>query len=305
MPLLVVGTLAFDSVKTPHGERDEILGGSASYAATAAAYFGPVQMVGIIGEDFAEAHLTDFGQRGIDTTGVARAAGRTFRWRGVYELNMNIRHTLETQLNVLAEFRPRLPPTYRSTPFAVLGNFDPTLQLEVLEQLTAPRCVACDTMNFWIAGDRAALLRTLRRVDLLLVNDSEARELAGVDDLDRAATEVRALGPRVVVIKLGEQGAKLYDDDGILVTPAFPVARVLDPTGAGDSFAGGMMGYLAAQPRLDAAALRDAMVLGTVMASFSVEDFSTEGLRHLTRAAIDERLDRYCALHGFSRPAPG
>ena len=296
MRLLVVGTLAYDSVETPHGKRDNILGGSASYAATCASYFCPVQMVGIVGSDFGEEHLEFFRGRGIDTTGVERAGGATFRWSGVYEENMNIRHTLETQLNVLERFEPTLPDSYRDAEYAILGNFDPTLQLRVLEQMRRPRVVALDTMNFWIEDYRAALERTLERVHLLLINDEEARQLSGEDNLFKAARAVRDMGPSMLVIKLGEHGAMLFDDHGVFTTPALVLDSFVDPTGAGDSFAGGMLGFLAARGGADDATLRQAMVVATVMASFSVQDFSIDGVRQLTPERVRGRVNDYRAM---------
>jgi sugar/nucleoside kinase (ribokinase family) len=302
MSLLVVGTLAYDSVKTPFGERENILGGSASYAATCASYFGSVRIVGIVGEDFRAEDLAFFAQRGIDTRGIERAQGRTFRWQGVYEENMNIRHTLDTQLNVLEAFSPVLPEGYRDSPYLVLGNIDPKLQLSVLEQLRQPKLVACDTMNFWIEGYREALDRTLARVDLLLINDSEALQLSGEHNLLKAARAVRTMGPSSLVIKLGEHGAVLFDEHGTFITPALLLDRILDPTGAGDSFAGGMMGYLASLNRHDAMSVRQAMIIGTVMASFSVQGFSIDGIRQLEDGALRARLDQYSALTQIDLP---
>ncbi|MFC1610954.1 PfkB family carbohydrate kinase [Myxococcota bacterium] len=293
MNLLVVGTLAYDSVETPFGKRDNILGGSASYAAVCASYFCPVQMVGIVGRDFNEEHLAFFRGKGIDTNGVEHASGQTFRWSGRYEENMNIRHTLVTELNVLEQFKPAVPASFRDTPYLILGNFDPSLQLSVLDQMTSPRLVACDTMNFWIDGYREALDRTLARVDVLLVNDSEARELSGEHNLLKAARGVRAMGPSLIVIKLGEHGAMLLDDEGLFLAPAFVLEQIMDPTGAGDSFAGGMMGFLARQDRWDSKTLRQAMVLGTVMASFSVQDFSIDSVRDLNTSNIEARVAEF------------
>jgi sugar/nucleoside kinase (ribokinase family) len=293
MNLLVVGTLAYDSVETPFGKRESILGGSASFAATCASYFCPVQMVGIVGADFEEEHLGFFRARGIDTSGVERTNGKTFRWSGVYEENMNIRHTRETQLNVLVDFDPRLPPDYCHTPYVILGNIDPSLQLAVLEQLDEPRIVALDTMNFWIEDYREALERTLKRAHLLLINDEEARQLSGEDNLFKAARAVRSMGPETLVIKLGEHGAMLFDDSGVFNTAAMVLDSFVDPTGAGDSFAGGMLGYIAREGRTDAATMRRSMVLGTVMASFSVQDFSIDGVRNLTTDNVAARVHDY------------
>ncbi|MEK7706255.1 MAG: PfkB family carbohydrate kinase [Myxococcota bacterium] len=300
MSLLVVGTLAFDSVETPFGHRDSTLGGSASFLATAASYFHPVSMVGVVGEDFPEQHLGFFRQRGIDTQGVLRAKGRTFRWRGRYDYDLNVRHTLETQLNVLDGFDPTLPPAYRDAKHVVLGNFDPAIQLAVLEQVRAPKFVACDTMNFWIESQPAALRRTLARVDLLSVNDSEARQLSGEYNLVHAARAIQAMGPKNVIIKRGEYGAILFTGDGIFAAPAFPLEVIVDPTGAGDAFAGGMMGFLARQNgRQDSAALRQAVVMGSVLASFVVEDYSLDRLRTLTDDEIKLRFAEFKNLTHF------
>jgi sugar/nucleoside kinase (ribokinase family) len=296
MDLLVVGTLAFDAVETPFGKRDDILGGSASYCGVCASYYCPVNLVGIVGDDFPESHLEYFAKRGIDSAGVVRSPGKTFRWAGVYEKNLNIRHTRETQLNVLTEFKPVLPPHYRKNRFVVLGNIDPGLQRSVLDQLDNPKLVACDTMNFWIEGYRAELDRTLKRVNLLLVNDSEAQQLSGEQNLVKAARVIRKMGPHAIVIKRGEHGALLFDDTGVFVAPAFPLDRVIDPTGAGDSFAGGMLGYLARTGGVTAKSLRASLIMGTVMASFCVEDFSIDAVRNLKRSAITQRIKAYAAL---------
>lgn len=299
MDLLVVGTLAFDVVETPHDTRHDILGGSASYCGACASYFAPVKLVGIVGEDFPVRHFDFFADRHIDTAGVTRAPGKTFRWHGAYEANMNVRHTRDTQLNVLADFRPDLPPNYRDSRFVVLGNFDPTLQRSVLDQLDKPRLVACDTMNFWIEGYRKELDKTLKRVQLLLLNESEARLLSGEHNLVKAARRVLTMGPEALVIKLGEHGAMLFDRHGFFNVPAFSLAEVVDPTGAGDSFAGGMMGYLARRGKVDGKSLREALVMGTVMASFSVTDFSVDAVRALKTTDIKRRLRDYLKLTQF------
>jgi sugar/nucleoside kinase (ribokinase family) len=290
MSLLVVGTVALDSLETPFGRREEILGGSAAYFATCAGFFGPTRLVAVVGEDFPEAHLEFLASRGADLGGLARQPGRTFRWKGRYDFDLNTAHTLDTQLNVLATFQPVLPPAFRDTGFVFLGNIDPDLQRSVLDQVKAPRFVACDTMNFWIGSKRASLLETLRRVDLLFVNDAEARQLAGEHGIVKAARAILAMGPKAVVVKRGEYGSLFFSGREIFSAPAYPLAEVFDPTGAGDSFAGGFMGYLARAPRVDAAAIRRAIVVGSVVASFTVEQFSLDRLRTLTRAEI---LARY------------
>lgn len=301
MDLLAVGTLAFDSVQTPFGERRDILGGSAAYLATAASYFCPVRMVGVVGADFPSEHLDGFRARGIDIAGVTALPGKTFRWRGRYDENLNVAHTLETQLNVLADFRPDLPETYRGSEFVVLGNIDPDLQIRVLDQMEHPRLVTCDTMNYWIEAPqyRAKLERALARVDVLCINDGEARLLSGEYNLVKAAPKIRALGPKRLIVKRGEHGAILFSENGIFAAPAFPLETVRDPTGAGDSFAGGLMGFLARTGRVEPNALKQAVVMGSVLASFAVEDFSLDRFQTLTPDDIRFRFHAYRALTAF------
>jgi sugar/nucleoside kinase (ribokinase family) len=289
MALLVVGSVALDSLQTPFGQRDDVLGGSASYFSVCASFFGPTRMVAVVGEDFPEDHLRLFAARGVDLGGVARRPGRTFRWKGRYDFDLNTAHTLETHLNVFAEFRPDLPERFRDSEYVFLGNIDPDLQRAVLEQVRAPRFVACDTMNFWIASRRESLLETLRRVDLLFVNDAEARQLAGEHNVVKAARRILGLGPRAVVVKRGEHGALFFSGDEVFSASAYPLPTVFDPTGAGDSFAGGFMGYLARIRREDPAALRRAIVLGSVLASFAVEQFGLERLQSLEPREIRAR----------------
>ncbi len=299
MKLLVVGTLAFDSVKTPFGERQDVLGGSASFSATAASYFCKVGMVGVVGADFPEEHLRFFTSRGIDTEGVQSLSGKTFRWRGHYDHNLNVAHTLETQLNVLSDFHPELPTAYKKSELVVLGNIDPDLQMQVLDQVESPKLVACDTMNFWIESKLDALKKALRKVDLLSINDGEARQLSGEFNLVKAAQAIRAMGPKILVVKRGEHGALLFTEEGIFAAPAYPLEEVLDPTGAGDSFAGGMMGWLARRGNIDGGSLRQAVVMGSVLASFAVEDFSLERLKRLTPDEIGLRFREYKLLTYF------
>jgi len=289
MALLVVGSVGLDSLETPFGQRDEVLGGSASYFSVCASFFGPTRMVAVVGEDFPEDHLRLFAERGVDLAGVTRRPGRTFRWKGRYDFDLNTAHTLETQLNVFAEFRPDLPERFRDSEYVFLGNIDPDLQRAVLEQVRAPRFVACDTMNFWIASRRESLLETLRSVDLLFVNDAEARQLAGEHNVVKAARRILGLGPRAVVVKRGEHGALFFSGEEVFSASAYPLPAVFDPTGAGDSFAGGFMGYLARIRREDPAALRRAIVLGSVLASFAVEQFGLERLHTLEPREIRAR----------------
>jgi sugar/nucleoside kinase (ribokinase family) len=293
MSLLVVGSIALDSVETPFGRREEVLGGSATYFSTAASFFGPVRLVATVGEDFPEAHVGFLAARGVDVAGLERRPGRTFRWKGRYEFDLNTAHTLDTQLNVFADFRPVLPAGYRDSEYVFLGNIDPDLQRQVLDQVRAPRFVACDTMNFWITSKRESLLETLKRVDLLFVNDAEARQLAGEHNVVKAARQILSYGPRAVVVKRGEYGALLFAGDHVFAACAYPLASLFDPTGAGDSFAGGFMGYLARAGGEGLPVMRRAIVLGSVLASFVVEQFSLERLRTLTQ---DEIRGRYAAL---------
>jgi sugar/nucleoside kinase (ribokinase family) len=290
MALLVVGSVALDSLETPFGSREEVLGGSASYFSVCASFFGPTRVVAVVGEDFPEEHLRFFESRGVDLDGLVRRPGRTFRWKGRYEFDLNTAHTLDTQLNVFAEFRPELPPRYRDSEYVFLGNIDPDLQRTVLDQVRAPRFVACDTMNFWIASKRESLLKTLRRVDMLFVNDAEVRQLAEEHNVVKAAKRILALGPRAVVVKRGEYGALFFSGDEVFSASAYPLPVVFDPTGAGDSFAGGFMGYVARSRREDHATLRRAIVLGSVLASFTVEQFSLDRLRTLGPAEIRARF---------------
>lgn len=299
MSLLVVGTLAFDSVETPFGRHDNVLGGSASYLSTAASYFTPVCMAGVVGADFPPEHLDFFASRKIDLGGVQKLPGKTFRWRGQYNHDLNVAQTLETQLNVLEAFKPELPAHFREAEYVFLGNFDPVLQLCVLDQVKAPKLVACDTMNFWISKHTDKLKKTLKRVDLLSINDAEARQLSGEYNLIKAAAAIHAMGPRILIVKRGEYGALLFTPDGIFAAPAYPLEIVQDPTGAGDSFAGGMIGYLARAKRIDSATLRQAVVMGSVLASFVVEDFSLDRMRTLTPAEIQKRVGLFEGLTQF------
>ncbi len=299
MALLAVGSVALDSLETPFGRREDVLGGSASYFSTCASFFGPTRMVAVVGGDFPDEHVRFFASRGIDLAGLVRRPGRTFRWKGRYEFDLNTAHTLETQLNVFAEFRPELPSHYRDSEYVFLGNIDPDLQRAVLDQVRAPRFVACDTMNFWIASKRESLLRTLKRVDLLFVNDAEARQLAEEHNVVKAARRILSFGPRAVVVKRGEYGALFFSGDEVFAASAYPLAAVFDPTGAGDSFAGGFMGYVARTRREDHATMRRAIVLGSVLASFTVEQFSLERLRTLVPEEIRARYGEARRLSHF------
>jgi sugar/nucleoside kinase (ribokinase family) len=300
--LLVVGSVAVDDIDGPLGWQRDLLGGSASFIAVAASYFTRnVSLVAVVGDDFDEEHLAFFRSRGIDTRGVERRSGKTFRWVGRYANDLATRETLDTQLGVFGEFRPRLTEEHGGADLVFLGNIDPVLQLEVVEQSRHPKLIAADTMHFWINGHRAALVATLRRVHTLLINDEEARQLAEEHNLVRAAAKIRKMGPHSVVIKRGDSGALLFHDEGAFAAPALPLEDVRDPTGAGDTFAGGFMGYLAYAGRFDPATIRAAMIYGSVMASFAVEQFSLDGLRNLTPALIQERFDAFHDLSRFDR----
>jgi sugar/nucleoside kinase (ribokinase family) len=302
-PLLVVGSVALDTVQTATQRRDEILGGAACFSCCAASFFAPARLVGVVGSDFPAAHEDFLHSRGIDLGGLERAPGRTFRWSGRYAPDFNTRTTLDTQLNVFETFRPKLPPTWTETPFVFLANIDPVLQLGVLEQVKRPRFAACDTMNFWIGGKQDDLLRVLARVDMLLLNDEEARQLSGQASLPAAARIIAGLGPKAVVIKRGDAGALLFQGGDVFAAPAFPLEHVVDPTGAGDSFAGGFMGYLAATSDTSPAGVRSALVAGTVLASFCVEDFSLDRFRSLDQPQLRDRIAAYADLLRFVPPA--
>jgi len=297
--LVVVGSVALDSVEANGTVHDDVLGGSASFFATAASYFAPVKLVAVVGEDMPEQHLQFLGARGVDLTGLERAHGKTFRWKGRYSDDLASRTTLDTQLNVFADFKPRLPEAWRDGEFLFLGNIHPTLQLDVLSQVKKPRLVAMDTMNFWIEGEPAALGRVLERVDLIVINDEEARLLSKEHNLPRAARAIRAMGPKTVIVKRGESGALLFHEHGVFAAPAYPLERVVDPTGAGDTFAGGFMGYLARVRDVGPQAVRRAMFYGSVMASFCVEDYSLDRLRALSDGEIEGRYRAFRDLTHF------
>ncbi len=288
--ILVVGSVALDSIRTPYGAVEEALGGSASYFALSASHFAPVRVVAVVGEDFPEDHRTLFAGRGVELSGLETARGRTFRWRGEYAADLGHAHTLETQLNVFSTFHPRLDAGHRGCGYVFLANIDPDLQLEVLGQMTAPRLVLSDTMNYWIARKPDTVLEVLKRVDVALLNEEEARALAGETLLVRAADRLLEQGAHTVIIKKGEHGALFRSRDARYITPAFPVTALKDPTGAGDSFAGGFLGFLARCGRTDGDALQQAMVCGTTMASLAIEDFSPRRLAETGRDEIETRV---------------
>jgi len=299
MHVLVVGSVALDTVKTPFGEAKDAVGGSAVYFSAAASYFFPVAVVGVVGEDFPLQDLSFLEERNVSLEGLEVRPGKTFRWSGEYERDVNIRRTLDTQLNVFASFRPRIPEAYRDCSYVFLANIDPELQLNVLEQVGAPKVVACDTMNFWIEGKRDDLLDLLSQVDILILNDEEARLLTGEVHLLRAIRAIFPLGPQVAIVKKGEHGALMSTRETLFSTPAFPTESVLDPTGAGDCFAGGFMGYLAHVDAVTDTSLRQAVICGSAMASFNVERFGVDGLKAVPREEISIRFERLRAITAF------
>ncbi len=299
MSLVVIGTVAFDSVKTPFGEANDVLGGSATYFSTAASYFTDVKLVAVVGEDFPEEHVDFLKSREIDVKGLQKTAGKTFRWKGRYDFDLNTAHTLDTQLNVLSSFKPELPEDYKDAEYVFLANIDPVLQLEVLKQVRKPKLVACDTMNFWIEGKLPELKETLKHVDMLTINEGEARELAKEANLVKAAKGILAMGPKTLIIKRGEYGSLMFSNSGIFSAPAYPLEAVFDPTGAGDSFAGGFMGYLSNTGTVTDGSLRQAIIFGSVMASFNVEEFSLNRMKNLNYSEIEERYKSFKKLTHF------
>ncbi|MFL5414253.1 MAG: PfkB family carbohydrate kinase [Myxococcales bacterium] len=297
--LLVVGSVALDSVETPFGAREEVLGGSATYFSAAASLLAPVAVVGVVGEDFPLGQLEFLRARGVSLDGLERVSGKTFRWKGRYGFDLNTAQTLDTQLNVFADFNPRLGERERKADRLFLGNIDPDLQMRVLEQVERPKLVCADTMNFWIERKREALLRLLPRIDVLLVNDAEARELAGEANIVKAASAIERMGVRAVCIKRGEYGALLVSGKEVFYAPAFPLSAVIDPTGAGDSFAGGFLALLDRLGREDLRSLRQAVVMGCTIASFTVEAFSLDRLRDLSLADVRLRFQRFRDLTEF------
>lgn len=299
--VLIVGSVALDSVKTPSGVVERALGGAATYSSVAASFFGPVNLVGVVGEDFPPEHVELLKSRGIDTTGIqVIPGGKTFHWAGSYEGDLNQARTHLTELNVFQDFRPELPESYRSSGFVFLANIDPVLQLEVLDQVPSARLTACDTMNFWITGKRDELIEVLKRVDVAFINDAEARQLTGITNLTRAAAAIHEIGPEHVIVKKGEHGAVMYSRNSpCFSASAYPLEEVVDPTGAGDSFAGGFMGYMARAGEVTETNLRRAVVYGSTLASFNVQDFSLERFKRLTIEEIDGRFSEFRRMVEF------
>lgn len=302
MALLVVGSMAFDAIETPFGKVNKIIGGSATYVAyTASNFIKPVQLVSIVGEDFPKEEINELENRGADFEGVEIVAGKkSFFWSGKYHLDMNTRDTLITDLNVLADFNPTIPAAYRETEFLMLGNLDPAVQLKVIEQMTKrPKLIVLDTMNFWMEIALPGLQKALKKVDVLMVNDSEARQLSGQFSLVKAAKEIMKMGPRYLIIKKGEHGALLFHEDEVFFAPALPLEEVFDPTGAGDTFAGGFIGHLAHTRDISFKNMKTAIIVGSAMASFCVEKFGPEKLKTLTKKDVDMRIQQFVNLVSF------
>jgi sugar/nucleoside kinase (ribokinase family) len=300
MPLLVVGSVAYDNIQTPTAMRERVIGGSATYFSYAASYFTPVRLVGVVGEDWDDANTRLLQARGIDTSGLQVVPGaKTFYWKGKYLPNMNDRETIDVQLNVFGDFDPVLSDDFRRAKYVFLANGSPVLQMNVLDQVTGPSLVVADTMDLWIRNFPNELAKLLKRIDGLVMNDSEAKLLSGSENLVKAGHAVRAMGPKFVVIKKGEHGAMFFSEHETYVLPAFPTERVVDPTGAGDSFAGGMMGYLASQDRFDPPTLKRAMAYGILVASFNVEDFSLDRMQQVERSDLELRMEQYQRMLSF------
>ena len=299
MSVLVVGSVALDSVETPFGRADDVLGGSATFFSASAAHFTPVQLVGVVGDDYPMSELQPLAQRGVDLSGLERANGSSFRWRGRYRHDLSAAETLETHLGVFSRFSPKIPQDFRSAPFVFLGNIDPRLQLDVLKQVDKPKLVACDTMNFWIESRRRELLELLSHVDLITLNDAEARQLSEKFNLVQASRWIMERGPTHVVVKKGEHGAFMFTRDTIFFAPAYPLENVFDPTGAGDAFAGGFIGYMARTGDLSEGGMRRAVIYGSAMGSFAVEKFSVTRLLEIGRKDIDARVREFRQLVTF------
>ena len=298
-PIVTVGSVAFDSVKTPFGEASRVVGGAATYFSLAASFFTDVRLVAVVGDDFTEEQMRVFADRRIDTAGLQRVPGETFRWKGEYGFDLNTRETIYTRLNVFDGFRPVLPGQYRSTPFVFLANVHPALQSEVLTQVEEPRFVAADTMDYWIERESEGLRAVLRSVDALVVNDEEARRLGGASNLVNAARAIQRMGPRLLVIKRGEHGVLMTRDQGFFAVPAMPLDTVVDPTGAGDTFAGGFMGYLASAREVTQEVLARATIAGSALASLAVEDFGLDGLLKASSKALNQRFAAFKRLTHF------
>jgi sugar/nucleoside kinase (ribokinase family) len=301
LSILVVGSVALDTVRTPFGETEEALGGAAVYFSYAASFFNRVRLVGVIGDDFPQEHIDLLSGRNIDLAGLERAAGSTFRWNGSYDFDLNEAHTHDTQLNVFETFAPKIPQAFRDSDFVFLANIQPELQLQVAGQVQSPRVIACDTMNFWIEGAYDALRETLAKVDILVINDAETRQLADESNLVKAARKILQWGPKTLVVKRGEYGVLMFHGSSVFSAPAYPLEDVFDPTGAGDTFAGGFMGYLSTQEDISDAAIRQAIIFGSTLASFNVEDFSLNRMKSLQMEEILDRFNEFRQLSHFEQ----
>lgn len=299
MSVLVVGSIALDSIETPFGKKDEILGGSATYFSIAASFFTKVNLVATVGEDFPPQYINLFKKRGIGTDGLVAAKGETFRWKGKYDFDLNTAHTIHTHLNVFKDFKPAIPDNLKNSEFVFLANIDPVLQSSVLEQIVKPRFVACDSMNYWIENKKTDLEKILDKIDMLLLNDAEARQFTGEANLIKAAQQIISMGPKALVIKKGEHGILYFSKSSHFVAPAYPLGEVFDPTGAGDTFAGGMVGFLSKSGKTDDATIRKSIIYGSMLASFVVEDFSVNRLLEISAKDIEDRYNHYRSITKF------
>lgn len=299
MEILVVGSVALDTVQTPFGNIEEGLGGSATHFSMSASFFSPPYLVGVVGQDFPDSHLELLASKKINLEGLQKVNGKTFRWKGKYDFDLNTAHTLDTKLGVFETFSPEIPSQHRNKEILFLANIDPELQLKMIEQASSPKLIAMDTMNFWISGKKPQLLKTISQVNMLLINESEARQLTDETNLVKAARKIQAIGPQTIAIKRGEYGALLFHQKEIFSAPALPLEDIKDPTGAGDSFAGGLIGHLAKSSDLSFENLKKAAIYGSVMASFNVEDFSLDRLKRLTQEEIKTRYFEFCKLAHF------
>ena len=299
MSILVVGSVAFDSVETPFGRGENVLGGSATYFSTSASFFTDVNLVAVVGEDFPQEHVDFLTSRNIDLKGLSREAGKTFHWQGKYGYDLNEAQTLATHLNVFETFKPRIPADYCASDYLFLANIDPELQMEVLSQVKRPRIIACDTMNFWISSKPEALKRVIEKVDIFIINEGEARQLSGEANLVKAANKLLDVGVKTLIVKRGEYGVLMFTRTSVFAAPAYPLEEVFDPTGAGDTFAGGFMGYLSNTGDLSEDGIRQAIIFGSVMASFNVEDFSLNRMKTLGYGEIEDRYRSFKAMTHF------
>ena len=300
MSILVVGSTALDTIKTPFGKAERILGGSAIYFSLSAINFAPVSIVAVVGEDFPKKHIQFLQDKGIDTQGLNVESGKTFHWEGEYSWDFSNPKTIKTDLNVFAGFDPKIPKDYQNSSYIFLANIDPAIQMKVLNQIKKPKLIACDTMNYWIENKRTELLKLFKKIDILIINEAESRELTNQNNLIKAAKDLLKLGPKIIVIKKGEHGVLVFTENSIFTTPAYLMESISDPTGAGDTFAGGFIGYLAQSKKLNQESLRKAAIYGTIMATFAVEDFSLRKLGKISKVDIDERIKKFKQITSFN-----